>query len=66
MQKNSFTNCVPKYQGEKAKPAIEANYVLRSIDKFPNRSYKFDNANYLNEYVQFKLLKINDGVLNFQ
>ena len=66
MQKNSYTNCVPKYKGEKSKPAIEANYVLRSIDKFPNRSYKFDNANYLNEYIQFKMSKINDGVLNFQ
>ena len=66
MQKNSYTNCVPKYKGEKSKPAIEANYVLRSIDKFPNRSFKFDNANYLNEYIQFKISKINDGVLNFQ
>ena len=56
---------VDKYIGEKSKPAIEANYVLRSMDKFPNRTYKFDNRNYLMEYMNFKWAKINDGVLTF-
>ena len=65
MKKNKFTYCEPKYIGEKSKPAIEANYVLRSMDKFPNRTYKFDNRNYLMEYMNFKWAKINDGVLTF-
>jgi monooxygenase len=66
INKNNFTSCIPKYKGEKSKPAIEANYVLRAIDKFPNRTYKFNNANYLMEYISFKWTKINDGVLTFQ
>jgi hypothetical protein len=66
INKNNFTSCIPKYKGGKSKPAIEANYVLRAIDRFPNRTYKFNNANYLMEYMSFKWTKINDGVLTFQ
>jgi len=61
-----LTTCTPKYIGKKSKPAIEANYVLRAMDKFPNRSYKFHNANYLLEYVIFKYTRINDGVVDFK
>jgi cation diffusion facilitator CzcD-associated flavoprotein CzcO len=66
INKNNFTSCIPKYKGGKSKPAIEANYVLRAIDRFPNRTYKFNNANYLMEYMNFKWTKINDVVLTFQ
>jgi len=66
MKKKKLTNCTPKYMGKKSKPAIEANYVLRSINKFPNRSYKFYNSNYLLEYLIFKWTKINDGAVDFK
>lgn len=66
MNKKNLTTCTPKYVGKKSKPAIEANYVLRAMDKFPNRSYKFHNANYLLEYVIFKYTRINDGVVDFK
>ncbi|MDA0872659.1 MAG: NAD(P)/FAD-dependent oxidoreductase [Proteobacteria bacterium] len=66
MQKKNLTTCTPKYVGKKSKPAIEANYVLRSMDKFPNRSYKFYNANYILEYLIFKFTRINDGVVDFK
>jgi monooxygenase len=66
MNKKNFISCTPKYLGKKSKPAIEANYVLRSMDKFPNRSYKFNNANYLAEYISFKWTRINDRALNFK
>ena len=66
MNKNNLISCTPKYLGKKSKPAIEANYVLRSIDKFPNRTYKFNNANYIYEYISFKWARINDGALNFK
>ena len=66
MNKKNFISCVPKYLGKKSKPAIEANYVLRSMDKFPNRSYKFNNANYIAEYISFKWTRINDGALTFK
>lgn len=66
MNKKNLINCVPKYLGKKSKPAIEANYVLRSMDKFPNRSYKFNNANYIAEYISFKWTRINDGALTFK
>ena len=66
MNKKNLISCVPKYLGKKSKPAIEANYVLRSMDKFPNRSYKFNNANYIAEYISFKWTRINDGVLTFK
>ncbi len=65
MKKKGLTNCTPKYIGKKSKPAIEANYVLRSMDKFPNRSYKFYNSNYLLEYLIFKWTRINDGAIDF-
>ena len=66
MNKKNLISCVPKYLGKKSKPAIEANYVLRSMDKFPNRSYKFNNANYIAEYISFKWTRINDGALTFK
>ena len=65
MQKKQFSTCTPKYVGKTSKPAIEANYVLRSMDKFPNRSYKFYNSNYLLEYLIFKWTRINDGAVDF-
>ena len=65
MQKKQFATCTPKYVGKTSKPAIEANYVLRSMDKFPNRSYKFYNSNYLLEYLIFKWTRINDGAIDF-
>jgi len=66
MDKKNLVSCVPKYIGKKSEPAIEANYVLRSMDKFPNRTYKFNNANYLFEYISFKWTRINDGALTFK
>ena len=66
MNKKNLISCVPKYLGKKSKPAIEANYVLRSMDKFPNRSYKFNNANYIAEFISFKWTRINDGALTFK
>jgi len=65
MQKKQLKTCTPKYVGKTSKPAIEANYVLRSMDKFPNRSYKFYNSNYLLEYLIFKWTRINDGAIDF-
>lgn len=66
MQNKGLKTCTPKYVGKKSKPAIEANYVLRAMDKFPNRAYKFYNANYLIEYLIFKYTRINDGVVDFK
>tara|TARA_B110000037_G_scaffold120890_1_gene138175 strand:- start:234 stop:434 length:201 start_codon:yes stop_codon:yes gene_type:complete len=66
MEKKSYTSCTPKYMGKKSKPSIEANYVLRSVDKFPNRTYKFYNSNYLIEYLIFKWTRIKDGAVDFK
>ena len=66
MEKKSYTSCTPKYIGKKSKPSIEANYVLRSVDKFPNRTYKFYNSNYLIEYLIFKWTRIKDGAVDFK
>ena len=66
MEKNRLISCTPKYVGSKSKPAIEANYVLRSVDKFPNRTYKFYNSNYLLEYLIFKWTRVNDGAVDFK
>ena len=41
-----------------------ANYILRAMDQFPNRTYKF-YQNYIIEYLSFKFTKINDGALDF-
>ena len=65
MKKNKLTSCTPKYLGEKSKPSIQANYVLRAMDKFPNRTYKF-YQNYLVEYISFKWAKINDGAVDLK
>jgi cation diffusion facilitator CzcD-associated flavoprotein CzcO len=65
MKKNKLTSCTPKYLGEKSKPSIQANYVLRAMHKFPNRTYKF-YQNYLIEYISFKWSKINDGAVVFK
>ena len=65
MKKNKLTSCTPKYLGEKSKPSIQANYVLRAMHKFPNRTYKF-YQNYLIEYISFKWTKINDGAVDFK
>jgi uncharacterized membrane protein len=51
--------------GERTTPSIQANYVLRAMDKFPNRTYKF-YQNYFVEYLIFKLSKIDDGALEFE
>ena len=64
MKKKNLTSCTPKYLGEKSKPSIQANYILRAMDQFPNRTYKF-YQNYLVEYISFKWTKINDGALDF-
>tara|TARA_Y100000991_G_scaffold213088_1_gene198226 strand:+ start:560 stop:1882 length:1323 start_codon:yes stop_codon:yes gene_type:complete len=64
MNKKKLKSCTPKYMGEKSKPSIQANYILRAMDQFPNRTYKF-YQNYLVEYVSFKLTKINDRALDF-
>ena len=64
IKKNKLISCTPKYLGEKSKPSIQANYILRAMDKFPNRTYKF-YQNYLIEYVSFKLTKVNDRALDF-
>lgn len=66
MKKKELSHCTPKYLGKKSEPSIEANYVLRAMDKFPNRTYKFNNANYLLEYISFKWTRINDGALVFK
>ena len=49
-EEKELTFCTPKYLGEKSKPSIQANYVLRAMDKFPNRTYKF-YQNYFVEYL---------------
>jgi len=65
MKKKKLTSCTPKYLGEKSKPSIQANYVLRAMDQFPNRTYKF-YQNYLVEYMSFKWAKINDGAVDLK
>ena len=65
IKRNKLISCTPKYLGEKSKPSIQANYILRAMDKFPNRTYKF-YQNYLIEYISFKLTKINDGAVDFR
>ena len=65
MKTNELSSCTAKYLGEKSKPSIQANYVLRAMDKFPNRTYKF-YQNYFVEYLIFKWSKINDGALDFK
>ena len=65
MKENELSSCTAKYLGEKSKPSIQANYVLRAMDKFPNRTYKF-YQNYFVEYLIFKWSKINDGALEFK
>ena len=65
MKKNELTSCTPKYLGEKSKPSIQANYVLRAMHQFPNRTYKF-YQNYLVEYMSFKWAKINDGAVDLK
>ena len=64
IKKKKLNSCTPKYLGEKSKPSIQANYVLRAIDQFPNRTYKF-YQNYIIEYISFKYTKINDGAIDF-
>ena len=64
MKKKKLICCTPKYLGEKTKPSIQANYILRAMDQFPNRTYKF-YQNYLVEYLSFKWTRINDGALDF-
>ena len=65
MKKKKLTSCTPKYLGEKSKPSIQANYVLRAMHQFPNRTYKF-YQNYLVEYMSFKWAKINDGAVDLK
>ena len=65
MKKNELTSCTPKYLGKKSKPSIQANYVLRAMHQFPNRTYKF-YQNYLVEYMSFKWAKINDGAVDLK
>ena len=64
IKKKELVSCTPKYIGEKTKPSIHANYILRAMDQFPNKTYKF-HQNYILEYLSFKFTKINDGVLDF-
>ena len=64
IKKNKLLSCTPKYMGEKTEPSIQANYILRAMDQFPNRTYKF-YQNYIIEYLSFKFTKINDGALDF-
>ena len=64
IKQNKLISCTPKYLGKASKPSIQANYVLRAMDKFPNKTYKF-YQNYLIEYISFKYTKINDGALSF-
>ena len=64
IKKNKLISCTPKYVGKASKPSIQANYVLRAMDKFPNKTYKF-YQNYLIEYISFKYTRINDGALSF-
>ena len=40
IKKNKLLSCTPKYIGEKTEPSIHANYILRAMDQFPNRTYK--------------------------
>ena len=65
IKKNKLTSCTPKYLGEKTTPSIQANYILRAMDKFPNKTYKF-YQNYLLECIHFKWARINDGAVNFK
>jgi len=65
MNKNNLISCSPKYVGEKTMPSIQANYVLRAMDKFPNRTYKF-YQNYVLEWIIFKLARVNDKALDFE
>jgi cation diffusion facilitator CzcD-associated flavoprotein CzcO len=65
MNKNNYISCTPRYLGEETKPAIQANYILRAMNKFPNRTYKF-YQNYVLEWIIFKLAKINDKALDFK
>ena len=64
IKKNKLISCTPKYVGKESKPSIQANYVLRAMDKFPNKTYKF-YQNYIIEYISFKYTRINDGALSF-
>jgi len=65
MNKNNLISCSPKYVGEKTTPSIQANYILRAMDKFPNRTYKF-YQNYVLEWIIFKLARVNDKALDFE
>ena len=65
MKKKELSTCTAKYLGKKTTPSIQANYVLRAMDKFPNRTYKF-YQNYFVEYIIFKLSKVDDGALEFE
>ena len=65
MKKKELSTCTARYLGEKTTPSIQANYVLRAMDKFPNRTYKF-YQNYFVEYIIFKLSKVDDGALVFE
>ena len=64
IKQNKLISCTPKYLGKASKPSIQANYVLRAMDKFPNKTYKF-YQNYVIEYISFKYTRINDGALSF-
>lgn len=64
IKKNNLLSCTPKYIGEKTEPSIQANYILRAMDQFPNKTYKF-YQNYIIEYLSFKFTRINDGALDF-
>ena len=65
MNNNNYISCTPRYLGEETKPAIQANYILRAMNKFPNRTYKF-YQNYVLEWIIFKLAKINVKALDFK
>ena len=65
MKKKELSSCTAKYLGVKTTPSIQANYVLRAMDKFPKRTYKF-YQNYFVEYLIFKFSKIDDGALEFE
>jgi len=65
MKKKKLQTCTPKYLGKTTTAPLQANYILRAMNKFPNKTYKF-YQNYWIESITFNWSKINDGALEFK
>jgi len=65
MTKKKLQTCTPKYLGKTTPPPLQSNYILRAMNKFPRKTYKF-SQNYFKEWITFKWSKINDGAVEFK